>query len=225
LLEDGLEVERIRFWPFLAHPDCIGCEPDVDILFRGRDGKRAWVVIEAKYRSGKSSSALEEEERPNDQLAREFDNLKNFSQRGHINRYALVYLSTDYTCPRKELQDSISEYEKKRGSRPDIYWLSWRMLSDVLETANYSGYEIIMDLNALLARLNMTMFRRLRTNELRRAKWNFERTPRQWMWKPPRPKWSFVTRQAEWQWDSLPRPEKWHFQNLSTGEEGQTKDG
>ena len=59
------------------------------------------------------------------------NNLKNVSLREGITRYALVYLTTDYTCPENELEESADEYSQKRGSNPNIYWLSWRMLYDV----------------------------------------------------------------------------------------------
>jgi hypothetical protein len=216
LLGDAIEVEHLHFWPFLAHPDCIGCEPDVDLLFRGKHGKRTWILIEAKYRSGKSSAASEEDERPNDQLAREFDNLKKLSQKKKISRYALVYLTTDYTCPRVELKESINEYKKKRGLRPDIYWLSWRMLFDALETVNIHEDQIVKDLTALLTRLNLTMFRRLRISGLRKVKWGFERILKRWYWKALKPKWSFARREIAWTWRPFQEHERWHFQNLST---------
>lgn len=198
LLEDGFEIERLRFWPFLAHPDCIGCEPDVDILLRGKDGERTWILIEAKYQSGKSSAALDEDKRPNDQLAREFDNLKKLSQQLDIERCAVVYLTTDYVCPRGALEESINEYEKKRGFRPDIYWLSWRMLFDVLETVNLHEDKIVNDLTALVSRLNLTMFRRLRINELKGVDWGFERIPKRWDWKASKPEWSFTREEIRW---------------------------
>ena len=47
-LHGHLKVERLQFWPHLSHPDCIFCEPDVDILFSSDDGKRTWILIEAK---------------------------------------------------------------------------------------------------------------------------------------------------------------------------------
>ena len=119
-LKGTLKVESFRFWPTLAHPKCFGCEPDVDIVFLHDDGTKAWILIEAKYRSGKSSEAIEDTERPNDQLAREFDNLRSISEQRGITRHALVYLTTDYTCPQKELQESADEYERKRGSSPNL---------------------------------------------------------------------------------------------------------
>lgn len=192
LLKGNLKADRFCFWPTLVHPDCIICEPDVDILFSHDNGTKTWVLIEAKYRSGKSSGAIPGTEKPNDQLAREFDNLKSISQKEGITRYALVYLTKDYTCPEIEIQDSAEEYESKRDSKPNLYWLTWRVLYDVLETTDYSDYGIIEDLKTLLLKLNLTMFRRLRFKDIKKPEWNFERIPKYWSWGILKPKWSFI---------------------------------
>ena len=210
-LQSALKVERFRFWATLAHSDCISCEPDVDILFSHDDGTKTWVVIEAKYRSGKSSGAILGTEKPNDQLAREFDNLKSISQKEGITRYALVYLTKDYTCPEIEIQDSAEEYESKRDCKPKLYWLSWRVLYDVLETADYSDDGIIEDLKTLLLKLNLTMFRRLRFKEIKKPEWNFERIPKYWSWGILKPKWSFIRKKLSWDWSPFPKPERWRF--------------
>jgi hypothetical protein len=67
------------FWPWLEEEACDGCEPDVLIRLDGTAGK-GLVLIEAKYRSGKSS-VQDEGERPNDQLAREWVNAQTLAQR------------------------------------------------------------------------------------------------------------------------------------------------
>jgi len=211
-LQGAVKVESFRFWNSLEHPDCFRCEPDVHIVFLHDDGAKTWVLIEAKYRSGKSSEAVEDTERPNDQLACEFDNLKSISQQKGITRHALVYLTTDYTCPEKELQESADEYERKRGSIPNLYWLSWRMLYDVLESADYSDNGMIEDLKKLLLNLNLTMFRRLRFPELKRPEWSFERIPKFWGWRIIRPNWLFKRRELSWTWAPMPKRGEWYFQ-------------
>ena len=172
------------------------------------DGTKTWVLIEAKYRSGKSSEAIVGIEKPNDQLAREFDNLKNISRRERITRYALVYLTTDYACPKNELEESSNEYKRKRGSNPNLYWLSWRMLHDVLESADYSDKNIIEDLRDLMSSLNLTMFRRLRFEVLKKLEWSFERIPKYWLWDVIKPEWAFSRRELTWNWFPFPKPEK-----------------
>ncbi len=210
-LKGASKLERLRFWPTLAHPDCNSCEPDVDIVFLHDDGTRTWVLIEAKYRSGKSSEATVGTEKPTDQLAREFDNLSSIAQQEGIARYALVYLTTDYTCPENELEESADEYKRKRDLSPNLYWLSWRMLYDVLESADYSGPGIIEDLKRLLLNLNLIMFRRLRFRDLRKPEWGFERIPKHWRWSVLKPNWVFVRKELVWGWVPFPKPAKWQF--------------
>lgn len=212
-LQGAIEVERFRFWPTLSHPDCFSCEPDVDIVFLHDDGTKTWVLIEAKYRSGKSSEAIAGIEKPNDQLAREFDNLKNISQHEGITHYVLVYLTTDYACPEHELDESVKEYKSKRGSNPNIYWLSWRMLYDVLESSNYPDNNIIEDLRNLMSSLDLTMFRRLRFEDLKKTEWSFERILKYWIWDVIKPEWTFSQRELTWNWFPFPKPEKWRFTN------------
>jgi hypothetical protein len=210
-LQGPIEVERFRFWPSLYHPDCLSCEPDVEIVFLHADGTKTWILIEAKYRSGKSSEAIVGTKKPNDQLAREFDNLKNISLRERITQYALVYLTTDYTCPENELRESAKEYREKRGSDPDIYWLSWRMIYDVLESSDYSDNSIIEDLRNLMSSFNLTLFRRLRFEDLKKLQWIFERIPKYWLWDIIKPEWAFSRRELTWNWFPFTKLEKWHF--------------
>jgi hypothetical protein len=46
-----------EFWPWLTAPSCAGCEPDVLLRVDSPAGGKYLVLIEAKYRSGKSSKA------------------------------------------------------------------------------------------------------------------------------------------------------------------------
>src|SRR5262249_39219398 len=73
-LMSGITRVVWQFWPQLAYADCIPCEPDVALVLSDDIAPRLVLLIEAKYRSGKSSLASETSERPNDQLAREHDN-------------------------------------------------------------------------------------------------------------------------------------------------------
>ncbi|GAF73101.1 unnamed protein product [marine sediment metagenome] len=210
-LQGAIKIERLLFWPTLTHTDCFSCEPDVAIVFLHDDGTKTWVLIEAKYRSGKSSEAIVGIEKPNDQLAREFDNLKNISQHKGIMHYALVYLTTDYICPKNELEESANEYKQKRDSSPNLYWLSWRMLYDVLELSDYSENSIIEDLKNFMLNLNLTMFRRLRFEDLKKPEWSFERIPKYWSWSILKPNWIFMRKELSWNWFPFPKPEKWYF--------------
>ena len=54
--KDAIEAQY-QFWPWLQEPDCLGVEPDVLIQIRDSRGTTHLILIEAKYRSGKSSFA------------------------------------------------------------------------------------------------------------------------------------------------------------------------
>ncbi len=70
------DVRRVHwsFWPWLKVVGRIPCEPDVVLGLETEENDVHLILVEAKYYSGLSS---EEDERaePNDQLARELDNL------------------------------------------------------------------------------------------------------------------------------------------------------
>jgi len=66
---------RYEFWTTLDEPTCVACEPDVIISFIDERNNKIKILVEAKYRSGKSSEADANEKKPYDQLAKEWDNL------------------------------------------------------------------------------------------------------------------------------------------------------
>ena len=144
------------FWPRWKEPNWDGCEPDVVITLEIPDGNDLLVLIEAKYLSGKSSEADESYEKPNDQLAKEWDNLivrAEASNRSPV----LIYLTAHYVHPYQDINDAISEFLKKRpeSAGPDIYWLSWRHLYKVCKN---TGNPILKDLTLLLDRYNLKFF-------------------------------------------------------------------
>ena len=134
LLTDDALIESMCFWGYLAQPSCIPCEPDVELRLRDPKNGNIWLLIEAKYRSGKSSFASEKDSPPNDQLAREFDNLRVMAQKNNVTKVALVYVTADFVCPKGEIESSASDYRNSHLCDPSIYWLSWRILPQVLES-------------------------------------------------------------------------------------------
>src|SRR5262245_43252051 len=77
VLPEGLEVREVKytFWPWWELPSSSSAEPDLVIELSGGNGDAILVLIEAKFRSFKSSEADLEIHAPNDQLAREWENL------------------------------------------------------------------------------------------------------------------------------------------------------
>jgi hypothetical protein len=126
-------------------------------------------MIEAKYYSGLSS---EEDERPepNNQLARELDNLDVAScakfgwqiSLGVASR-TLLFVTQDMGIPRELLRQSLAEYSHKRKKDSDIFWTSWRLLPSILEQSLQkeinSEYKAVMeDMMRLLLRKELIMF-------------------------------------------------------------------
>jgi len=156
------------FWPSLRFPSRTACEPDVVIGLESSKGIHL-VVIEAKYLSDKSSYE-DEGERPNDQLARELDNLEvlepgdlGWNTTKEVVGRSLVYVTQDASTPSTSLQESLREYRRKRNRIGTIYWTSWRHLSTILEEQNQSlddEYQatVLNDIKLLLDRKKLTMF-------------------------------------------------------------------
>jgi hypothetical protein len=165
------EVLRVHwsFWPWLKLADRIPCEPDVVLGLETEENRVHLVLVEAKYYSGLSS---EEDERaePNDQLARELDNLDavscaNLDWRTHLEiaSRTLLFVTQDMGIPRALLAKSLDEYTRKRHKSGDIYWASWRFLPSILEESleKESAPEnkaVLEDMLALLLRKELRMF-------------------------------------------------------------------
>lgn len=152
------------FWPWLKLAGCIPCEPDVIIGLETEDNHVHLILIEAKYYSGLSS---EEDERaePNDQLARELDNLDAVScatlgWRTHLKiaSRVLLFLTQDMGIPHDLLVKSLSEYTRKRNKKGDMYWTSWRFLPPILERSLEK--ETIQENKAVLEDMLMLLFRK-----------------------------------------------------------------
>lgn len=157
------------FWPWLKLIGRIPCEPDVILGLETKNGHMHLIMIETKYYSGLSS---EEDDRPepNDQLARELDNLDTLSYAtlgwkttsGIVSR-ALLFVTQDMGIPRGLLMQSLNEYTRKRKREGNIFWASWRFLPSILE---YSLEEeivpensaVLEDMLALLLRKELIMF-------------------------------------------------------------------
>jgi hypothetical protein len=158
------------FWPWLKSAGHIPCEPDVIIGLETEEDHVHLILIEAKYYSGLSS---EEDERaePNDQLARELDNLDALSCVGlgwvthlRIVSRMLLFVTQDMGMPRKLLAQSLAEYQRKRNRQADIYWTSWRFLQPILEKSlteedSPQSIAVMEDMLGLLLRKGLTIFR------------------------------------------------------------------
>lgn len=178
--EVTLLSERYEFWPFWSQPDCTACEPDVVIRITDSHDSRWIILIEAKYRSGKSSEAAEAEAPPNDQLAREWDNLVRIAEDEGATPY-LVYLTANIGLPTAEIEASIADFQENTThdpQRPRILALSWRQIGEAFRT---SGNSILRDLIQLHERLGLTYFRGVHCCRSPESwSWTFDRLPGRW---------------------------------------------
>lgn len=146
-------VPEYEFWPRLQEPGCIGCEPDLLIHITQDNGNKLIILVEAKYRSGKSSEA-DETESPMDQLAREWDNLIILARKTNATPF-LLYITADFSYPKKEIEDAQQEFLKKRGAKIGVLWTSWRKLPNLLSAPEHL---IIKDLVAILRGQGLIFF-------------------------------------------------------------------
>lgn len=168
-IPDTVAGVKYIFWPLLKRS-----EPDLLLSLKLASGEFILVLVEAKYFSVKSGSALEADQleiasTPSDQLAREYLDLYEANQRFHhrkaavISRY-LVYITASRLIPETELRESTKEIAHFRasGSVPDLYWTSWFNLHPILaHTQNLMDWEkpLIQDLKQLLERKGLVFFR------------------------------------------------------------------
>src|SRR3546814_16747214 len=112
-----------EFWPTLSERcvrgeiefACHPCEPDLLIKLHKVDGKRLYVLIEAKHLSGKSSGPSEDLTAPYDQLAREWDNLVCRCKKDE-EEPLLIFLTADFNAQVEQISESAAEYSRKIGS-------------------------------------------------------------------------------------------------------------
>jgi len=166
------EVETVHysFWPWVGSPGCKPCEPDIVVGLQTEKKCLYLILIEAKYHSG-LSSLEDENESPNDQLARELDNLNTVSPMNLrwspdlkiISRY-LLFVTQDMGMPRRLVAQSLAEYQRKRNKQGDIYWTSWRFLQPILEKNlkqenSHQSIAVMEDMLELLLRKGLSVFR------------------------------------------------------------------
>jgi len=165
------EIIRVHysFWPWLKLANRIPCEPDLVLGLETEENQVHLVLIEAKYYSGLSS---EEDERaePNDQLARELDNLDVLSSTTlawgthlKIASRTLLFVTQDMGIPHELLVKSLAEYARERNKRGDIFWASWRSLPSILERSLEKesvpeNRAVMADMLALLLRKGLIVF-------------------------------------------------------------------
>ncbi|MEW5945299.1 MAG: hypothetical protein AB1742_03790 [bacterium] len=174
-LKNIIKPPKYDFWPSLKEKDCEICEPDVIITFNHSDGTKSIVLIESKFKSGKSSEADENESNispPKDQLAKEWHNLYKKALRENAKPF-LIYVTADYSFPREEILETQKELERKNVETGKIYWLSWRSLEKTMNNTK-NNHKIIDDLVKLLSdKLELRYFNGFTVNFNCYCDWRF----------------------------------------------------
>lgn len=185
-----------EFWPFLEEPGRRPCEPDVLLKITDQYGRKFYVLVEAKYKSPKSSEA-DSGDLPYDQLAREWDNLVSLAVKDKAIPY-LLYITSHFGYPGEDVEAARTEYKSKRDGLLDILWLSWR---EIPRYFNSSPYEIVRDMAKILRRLGLIFFEGFRIEPAKGLVWRFGHensepsTPRfNWSHKSPERIWRFSAR-------------------------------
>lgn len=163
-----ISQKKFEFWPTLSEQGCNPCEPDLLIEITTENHKKIVILVEAKYKSGKSSEADSSDDKPYDQLAREWDNLVNI-KKGHL-KY-LLYVTADMGYPFEDIKASQMEYKNKRGNNIDVLWISWRMLPSLFKNSNH---EIFKDVVQILRNQGLIFFEGCKINKIENINWKFE---------------------------------------------------
>ena len=164
---------RFLYWPWLGPRDGSGCEPDLVIeTLRADRSVAARILVEAKYRSGKSSEAdttTGGEERPvRDQLAREWLGLSSLEPDAPG---MVIYLTADHIPPWSEIADAQAELALRRRPQGSFAWLSWRHLHVLARTrrSEHRGWNM---LEGFLSDLELTGFTGITPPRLHRG-WGY----------------------------------------------------
>jgi len=195
----GLSGVKYEFWPSLKEESCNPCEPDVLISITQSNNKKVRILVEAKFKSGKSSEA-DLGDKPSDQLSKEWDNLKCLAGRENAEAY-LLYITANLGFPEKDIKESINEYKEKRQSTINILWLSWRKIPTIFQN---SKDEIIKDLVKLLRRQGLIFFEGFKASEVICFNWRFQAPDLSYkLLQPWVGNWSFKPIDMKWKFEKI----------------------
>jgi len=173
-----------EFWPPLKDGNGNNCEPDVLIRLTHETKNKTIILVEAKYKSGKSSEADDGSE-PNDQLAREWDILTTIEKNSTL--LYLLYITADISFPNEDIEESQFEFGEKRNGRINIVWISWRKIPTIL-TMNEP---ILNDLIKILSKQGLIFFEGIKIPNIIRIPWTYNKNTFNWKLNSPEFKWRF----------------------------------
>lgn len=115
-----------------ASGEVCGAIPELVLKFRRTSGKSAWIIIEAKLFSGKSSYATSVGP-VSDQLGKYWLQLKLQAEREKAEPLAIVYVTQGVFFPASEFDETKKELLSKGHPPAPLFWLSWRVFADCIE--------------------------------------------------------------------------------------------
>lgn len=196
------KIQKIIFWPKLFSEYCNKSEPDILIEAKSLDNKDLLFCVEAKLNSNKSSYP-DDSKFPNDQLAREYDNLFFLAQKRNIYNFYLIYLTKDIAPPVNDMKISINEYRLKRNKSMELYWLNWQSLIPLIKEC---ADNMLIDIYNLLLKLDLNVFEGIPTFRFFiDTKWLFNvyETVFQWLPSPTHPfNYEFKKIETNFNWDN-----------------------
>ena len=138
IIPAGVNNVSYHFWKRFNN-----CEPDVFIELKQDEKVLANIMIEAKYLSGKSGSAVYEEEEDgveiyvaqSDQLEKLWNALKTYSA---DTPHYLFYLTMDWVMPTPSIDESIKAIADD-NCRDSIYWLNWQSIHTTINEIVQKG--------------------------------------------------------------------------------------
>ena len=160
---------NFKFWPWMEEAGCVRCQPDVLLSMSWPTGRQCLVLVESKYRCGKSSEEDWEIEASNDQLGKEWENLEKVAAQRSMEPI-LIFLTAHLSAPTADIVESARKHVTF-GRTFKCYWLSWRHLSNIPVS-----HPLLHDLHRLLDRLNLIFFAGIRLFRARPIRsWMFAR--------------------------------------------------
>lgn len=189
LVAEAFDV-TYEFWPRWGAPDGPDSEPELILKFERPEGA-AWLLVEAKLHSGKSSAASGAEQ-ATDQLAKYWLQLRSRAEEARAAPLGVLYVTAHLTCPTEELDETQRELAQKRKLTAPLFWLSWRAFNGVAApfAKTASGVRQVCDL----------LRERWRLTEPQLRPWAVQ--------VPQRPAWRFT---PSWAWRAQVTPSTWRF--------------
>ena len=179
-LNDFKDIKDVtyEFWSKMNEKECIGCEPDVLIRATDTFGKKIIILVEAKYLSEKSSEA-NEKYGPNDQLAKEWNNLLSLSERENQDDTILLYI-TAHTCyPENEIMESLDDFKNWEPGKlsPNIIWISWRKVANLFSNNKSDHIDcnnpILTDIARVLLKQGLKFYDGITIPHFKEVNWKF----------------------------------------------------